>query len=149
MTKTISSFNEYSSSKPSSFVDLKDLVAEIVSNYVANNQIDKDEIPELFQMVFRSLSSLTYRKRGVLTSTSEPVVPIKDSIHPDYLVCLEDGRRLRMLKRHLRTAYNMSPEQYRLRWNLPDNYPMVAPNYSKHRSRLAKEGKLGVRNTGR
>ncbi|MDI9634207.1 MucR family transcriptional regulator [Geitlerinema splendidum] len=149
MTKTISSFNEYSLSKPSSSVDLKDLVTEIVSSYVANNQIDKEEIPELFQMVFQSLSSLTYRKGGLLTSTSEPAIPIEDSIHPDYLTCLEDGRQLKMLKRHLRTAYNMSPEQYRLRWNLPDNYPMVAPNYSKHRSQLAKDGNLGIRNTGR
>lgn len=149
MTKTIFSFNEHSSSKLSSSVDLRDLAAEIVSNYVANNQIDKEEIPELFQMVFQSLSSLTYRKGGLLTSTSEPAVPIEASIHPDYLVCLEDGRRLKILRRHLRTVYNMSPEQYRHRWNLPDNYPMVAPNYSKHRSRLAKEGKLGVRNTGK
>ena len=137
------------SSKRSSSVDLKDLVTEIVSSYVVNNQIDKEEIPELFQIVFQSLSSLTYRKGGVLTSTSEPVVPIENSIHPNYLICLEDGRQLKMLRRHLRTAYNMSPEQYRLRWNLPDNYPMVAPNYSKHRSQLAKDGNLGIRNTGK
>ena len=79
----------------------------------------------------------------------KPAVPVKKSIFPDYIVCLEDGKKLKMLKRHLKTAYNMSPEEYRKRWGLPSDYPMVAPNYAKHRSILAKEIGLGTKSRGK
>ena len=137
MTETILSSDEKSTPQNSTSIDVKALVVEIVASYVANNHIEREKLPELFQMVHQSLSSL--KKRGCVPLSSQPAVPIEESIHPDYLVCLEDGKRLKILKRHLRTAYNMTPEQYRMRWNLPSNYPMVAPNYSKIREQLAKE----------
>lgn len=84
----------------------------------------------------------------MLSARTEPAVPVENSIHPDYIICLEDGRKLKMLKRHLKTAYNMSPEQYRERWNLPNNYPMVAPNYAKRRSSIAKDIGLGTHPKG-
>ena len=137
MTETILSSDEKSTPQNSTSIDVKALVVEIVASYVANNHIEREKLPELFQMVHRSLSSL--KKGGCISFSSQPAVPIEESIHPDYLVCLEDGKRLKILKRHLRAAYNMTPEQYRMRWNLPSNYPMVAPNYSKIREQLAKE----------
>ena len=97
-------------------------------------------------------NSLKNLNGGTVEAEPEPVkpaVPVRRSITPDYLVCLEDGKRLKMLKRHLKTAYNMSPEEYRERWGLPSDYPMVAPNYAKHRSNLAKKIGLGTRSRGR
>ena len=108
-----------------------------------------DSLPGLIQDVYKTLASV-----GAEAPPAErqaPAVPVKKSVFPDYLVCLEDGKKLKMLKRHLKTAYNMSPEQYRERWDLDPNYPMVAPNYAKHRSSLAKQIGLGTkpRETGR
>ncbi|EKE10117.1 MAG: transcriptional regulatory protein [uncultured bacterium] len=122
-----------------------ELVVEVVASYISNNEIAITEIPELIQQVHRSLCNLRTGRSYLLHERSEPAVLIEDSIHPDYIVCLEDGRRLKMLKRHLRTAYNMTPEQYRERWSLPRDYPMVAPNYAKCRSNLAKNIGLGTR----
>lgn len=120
------------------------LVSEIVAAYVSNNEMASEDLPSFIQLVHRSLCSLNSRQSFMLTSRSEPAVPIEESIHPDYIVCLEDGRKLKMLKRHLKTAYNITPEQYRERWGLPANYPMVAPNYAKRRRSIAKGIGLGT-----
>lgn len=129
-------------------IDLTSLVAEVVAAYVSRNPMESNEIPSFVQMIHRSLGALSSGKSYLLSSRSEPAVSIEDSIHPDYIVCLEDGRKLKMLKRHLKTAYNMTPEQYRERWNLPTNYPMVAPNYAKRRSSIAKDIGLGTHPKG-
>jgi predicted transcriptional regulator len=126
---------------------------EIVSAYLSNNTVAKDDVPALIQQVYRTLANVN--APGAASGGSDrpqPAVPIKKSVHPDYIICLEDGKKLKMLKRHLKTAYSMSPEDYRERWGLPADYPMVAPNYAKQRSRLAKDiglGKQGRRRTRR
>jgi len=116
--------------------------AEIVGAYVSNNPIAASELPALLKSVHAALSSLASPETGDVV-TSKPAVPIKKSIHPDYLVCLEDGAHLKMLKRYIRTRYNLTPEEYRAKWNLPRDYPMVAPNYAKRRSEFAKQFGLG------
>ena len=120
-------------------LDLTSLVAEVVAAYVSRNPMESSEIPTLVQMIHRSLGALSSGKSYLLSSRSEPAVSVEDSIHPDYIICLEDGRKLKMLKRHLKTAYNMTPEQYRERWNLPASYPMVAPNYPKRPRIISKK----------
>ncbi len=119
-------------------------VAEIVAAYVSNNKMEKSELPGFIQLVYRSLCHL---ERGSFfpTPRGEPFVPIEESVNPDYIVCLEDGKKLKMLKRHLKTTFNMTPEQYRERWGLSADYPMVAPNYAKKRSALAKTIGLGTK----
>ena len=129
-------------------LDLTSLAAEIVAAYVSNHLMNPSEIPAFVQLVHRSLLGLSSGQSCWLPANRNPVVPIEESICPDYIICLEDGRRMKMLKRHLRTAYNMTPEQYRERWNLPINYPMVAPNYAKHRSHIAKSIGLGNHQKG-
>ena len=124
--------------------DLLGLTAEIVAAHVSNNTVSVEELPTLINQVYRSLSSNGQPTELVLEKP-QPAVPVKKSVFPDYIVCLEDGKRLKMLKRHLKTAYNMTPEEYRERWNLPPDYPMVAPNYARQRSKLAKEIGLGTR----
>ena len=124
--------------------DLLGLTAEIVAAHVSNNMVSVEELPTLINQVYRSLSSIGQPTELVLEKP-QPAVPVKKSVFPDYIVCLEDGKRLKMLKRHLKTAYNMTPEEYRERWNLPPDYPMVAPNYARQRSKLAKEIGLGTR----
>lgn len=124
--------------------DLLGLTAEIVAAHVSNNTVSVEELPTLINQVYRSLSSIGQPAELVLEKP-QPAVPVKKSVFPDYIVCLEDGKRLKMLKRHLKTAYNMTPEEYRERWNLPPDYPMVAPNYARQRSKLAKEIGLGTR----
>ena len=123
--------------------DLLALTTEIVAAHVANNNTAVSDLPQLIQEVYRTLASV-----GTVPVTLErpqPAVPVKKSVTPDYIICLEDGKKLKMLKRHLRTAYDMSPDQYRKRWNLGADYPMVAPNYAKKRSKLAKAIGLGTR----
>ena len=100
--------------------------------------------PALIDQVYQSLAVIGRAPAGA-AERPKPAVTVKKSIHPDYIVCLEDGKKLKMLKRHLKTSYNMTPESYRERWGLPADYPMVAPNYAKQRSRLAKEIGLGTR----
>lgn len=124
--------------------DLLGLTAEIVSAHVSNNPVSMTDLPSLITEVHRTLSSLGSVAAPVEVEKKPPAVAIKKSITPDYLVCLEDGKKLKMLKRHLQTAYNMSPDQYREKWGLPPEYPMVAPNYAKHRSSLAKQIGLGT-----
>jgi predicted transcriptional regulator len=124
--------------------DLLTLTAEIVAAYVSNNTVAVGDLAQLINQVYHSLANI-----GAAPPTPvarpQPAVNVKKSIQPDYLVCLEDGKKLKMLKRHLKTAYNMTPEAYRERWALPPDYPMVAPNYARQRSRLAKEIGLGTR----
>jgi predicted transcriptional regulator len=125
--------------------DLLALTAEIVSAHVANNAVRAGDLPQLIHDVHQALAEIG----GDRTPAGSPAVPIKKSVMPDYIVCLEDGKKLKMLKRHLKTAYNLTPEQYRERWQLPPNYPMVAPNYAKTRSRLAKKIGLGTKDIRR
>ncbi len=117
--------------------------AQIVSAHVSKNAVSVQELPPLIERVYEAL-----RNAGSETTEPErpdPAAPIKKSVFPDYLVCLEDGKKLKMLKRHLKTAYNLTPDDYRKRWQLPPDYPMVAPSYAKHRSALAKQIGLGSR----
>ncbi len=115
------------------------MVSEIVSAYVSKNSLPPSELPNLIKTVHDALSS---PDQGA-SSVPEPAVPIKKSIRPDYVICLEDGIKLKMLKRHLRTAYDMSPDEYRQKWGLASDYPMVAPKYAARRSELAKKIGLG------
>ncbi len=122
--------------------DLLELTTEIVSSHVANNPVAVQDIPDLIRQVYGTLTTID-QGPSAQADRPQPAVPIKRSITPDHIICLEDGRKLKMLKRHLKTAYNMTPEQYRERWGLPADYPMVAPNYAKQRSNLAKKIGLG------
>ena len=122
---------------------LIDLAAEIVSAYVSNNSVPSGELPSLIAEVHRALSST---QQGVVKPEPEPLRPAvnpKKSVFPDYIVCLEDGKKFKSLKRHLQSHYDMTPEEYRAKWGLPADYPMVAPNYSATRSRLARDNGLG------
>ncbi len=119
------------------------LTAEIVAAHVSNNTVAVSDLPHLIQQVHNTLS--TVGSKGPQAPRPEPAVPIKKSVTPDYVICLEDGKKLKMLKRHLKTAYNMTPEQYRERWDLAPEYPMVAPNYARQRSSLARELGLGTK----
>jgi predicted transcriptional regulator len=125
-------------------------VARIVSAYVANHSVEAAELPSLIRSVQTVLSALD--AGGAAGTPVEekptPAVPVKRSVFPDYIVCLEDGKKLKSLKRHLQTAYGLTPEQYRERWGLPSTYPMVAPNYSLQRSGLAKRAGLGRKKPG-
>jgi predicted transcriptional regulator len=123
--------------------DLLALTTNIVSAHVGNNSVAVTDLPQLINQVYHSLSGIG--KAPAISARPQPAVPIKRSIHPEHIVCLEDGKKLKMLKRHLMTAYKLTPEGYRERWGLPPDYPMVAPNYAKQRSRLAKEIGLGTR----
>jgi predicted transcriptional regulator len=127
--------------------DVLGLTAQIVSAHVSNNSVAPDALPALIQDVYRTLSGVG--REPAQPDRPQPAVPVKKSVFPDHIVCLEDGKKLKMLKRHLKTAYNMTPEQYRERWGLPPEYPMVAPNYARHRSSLAKKIGLGTKPRGR
>ena len=127
--------------------DLLSLTTEIVSSHVANNTVSHNEISGLIEQVFKTLSGLGSGVSVLSADRPQPAVPIKKSVTPDFIVCLEDGKKLKMLKRHLKTAYDMTPDDYRERWGLPADYPMVAPNYAKQRSRLAKD--IGLGTTGK
>ncbi len=120
-----------------------EMTADIVSAYVGNNPLSASDLPSLIQAVHRALSGVTTAAETVETVSREPAVPVKRSVTPEFLICLEDGRKFKSLKRHLRTKYNMSPEDYRAKWSLPKDYPMVAPSYAKARSDLAKQMGLG------
>ncbi len=124
--------------------DLIELTTQIVSSFVANNPVPTSSLPELIKSVHATLVEISTDKE-TSAPRPEPAVAVSKSITPDYLICLEDGRKLKMLKRYLRSRYDMTPEQYRARWNLPADYPMVAPNYAKIRSEKAKEIGLGRR----
>ncbi|HEY7610881.1 MAG TPA: MucR family transcriptional regulator [Alphaproteobacteria bacterium] len=119
------------------------MTASVVSAYVGNNSLPPTQIPDVIKTVYGSLTSLG--RVGGGRDQPRPAVPVRRSITPDYIICLEDGRKLKMLKRHLRTTYNMTVDDYRQKWGLPVDYPMVAPNYAKQRSAFAKRIGLGRR----
>ncbi len=121
--------------------DILGLTATIVSAHVAKNKLGQDALPALIQSVYQSLSTLGLPE--VVAPAQMPAVPVKKSVFPDYIVCLEDGKKLKMLKRHLQTSYNLTPDAYRQKWSLPADYPMVAPSYAAKRSSLAKSIGLG------
>ena len=127
--------------------ELLEFTTEIVAAHAGNNTVAPEDLPRLIQDVYKTLSGLGGAQPA--QERPKPAVAVKKSVFPDYIICLEDGKKLKMLKRHLKTAYNMSPEDYRERWGLPADYPMVAPNYAKHRSNLAKKIGLGTKPRGR
>lgn len=122
--------------------EIMQMAVDIVSAYVGNNSISAAQVPEVINSVYASLSALGDAANGP-TETLKPAVPIRRSITPDFLICLEDGKKLKMLKRHIRAVYGLSPEEYRMKWGLPADYPMVAPNYAIQRSNFAKQIGLG------
>ncbi len=122
-------------------ITLAKLATDIVAAYISKNEVQRADLPKLIHEVFEALTSASEGKK--LAPTSAPMSGNKKTIFPDYLICLEDGKRFKSLKRHLRTAYKLSPEQYRAKWNLNADYPMVAPNYAKTRSSLARTSGLG------
>tara|TARA_R110000868_G_scaffold29889_9_gene111053 strand:- start:16385 stop:16831 length:447 start_codon:yes stop_codon:yes gene_type:complete len=127
---------------PSENREMLQMAVDIVSAYVGNNSIPTTQVPDVISTVFASLNALA--ETGISAAeTLRPAVPVRRSITPDYLICLEDGKKLKMLKRHLRAVYGLSPEEYRTKWGLPADYPMVAPNYAKQRSNFAKQIGLG------
>ena len=117
-------------------------LAQIVSAHIANNSVQAADLPALIQQVFATLTTLGSAPVQAV-ERPEPAVPVRKSVFPDYIICLEDGKKLKMLKRHLMTSYNLTPDAYRERWGLPSNYPMVAPSYAERRSTLAKSIGLG------
>jgi predicted transcriptional regulator len=125
--------------------ELLRMTADVVAAYVSNNTLPTAQLAEVINAVYNSLRSLEGQSAEPPPEPLKPAVAIRKSVTPDFLICLEDGKKLKMLKRHLKTAYDMTPEEYRERWGLPADYPMVAPNYAKQRSRLAKEIGLGTR----
>ena len=124
-------------------VDVLELAVEIVAAYISNNSVPAGELPGLIVGVHSSLARLTVGDRDQPVEPPKPAVSARRSVTSDYIICLEDGKKFKSLKRHLRTRYDMSPEDYRNKWGLPQDYPMVAPNYAKARSQLAKEMGLG------
>lgn len=124
------------------------LTSDIVAAHVSNNSVSVDDLPSLITNVYGALSGLG-QEGAIEEARPEPAVSIRSSIKPDYIVCLEDGKKLKMLKRHLMTHYKLTPEQYRQRWGLPGDYPMVAPNYAEKRRELAKKIGLGRKPTKR
>lgn len=119
------------------------MAVDVVAAYLSNNQLPAGQIPEVIDTVFRSLGALEGTSAEAKPEPQKPAVPVRRSVNPEYIVCLEDGKKLKMLKRHLRTNYNLTPEEYRAKWGLPPDYPMVAPNYAKQRSEFAKKIGLG------
>ena len=126
---------------PSRGSDLLEMTAKVVANHLANNAVETKDIPGLIREVYKTLESLD--GTAARNDLQKPAVPVADSIKPDFIVCLEDGKRLKMVKRYLRTKYNLTPEEYRKKWSLPPDYPLVAPNYAQKRQQLARSIGLG------
>ncbi|MDR3532779.1 MAG: MucR family transcriptional regulator [Rhodopila sp.] len=122
------------------------LTAQIVAAHVANNELPSNALPAVIRAVYDTLANIT-EAPAAPAPRAQPAVPIRKSVFPDYIICLEDGKRLKMLKRHLSTSFNLTPEQYREKWGLDANYPMTAPNYAEKRSSLAKQIGLGTHRT--
>ena len=120
-----------------------ELATEVVAAYVSNNEVAADELPSLIDTVFKSMMQTVTEDENAAKEKPIPAVPIEDSITDDFIICLEDGQKYKSLKRHLRTKFELTPKAYREKWGLPIDYPMVAPNYSVERSRLAKRTGLG------
>jgi predicted transcriptional regulator len=125
--------------------ELLALTTEIVASHVSNNTVAVSDLSDLIRAVYGSLTNLSPTPAPEQPAKPMPAVAIKKSVTPEYIICLEDGKKLKMLKRHLKTRYNMSPEEYRMRWDLPQDYPMVAPSYAQQRSALAKKIGLGTK----
>ena len=123
--------------------ELLKLASEIVAAYVSNNPVPVADLPAMIKSVHATLGVLSGAGHGEAMTSQKPAVPIKKSVTPEYIICLEDGKKLKMLKRYLRSNYNMTPEEYRAKWGLPADYPMVAPNYAAQRSEFAKKIGLG------
>ena len=123
--------------------DLRRLAAEIVAAYVSANSVSAAQLPDVIRSVVGALAGLDDQAEAPKAEALKPAVSIRKSITPDYLICLEDGKKMKMLKRHLRTTYHMAPQDYREKWGLPADYPMVAPNYAARRSEFAKQNGLG------
>ncbi len=134
--------------KNSNSGDLLRMTADVAAAYLSNNPLPTAQLTEVIKIIYASLLSLE-RTDGVAMTSQRPLVPIKKSVTPEYIICLEDGKKLKMLKRHLRTAYGMTPEAYRAKWGLPADYPMVAPNYAEQRSVFAKRIGLGRKTAGK
>ena len=126
-----------------------EMTTQVVAAYLSNNSVASNQIAEVINTVHEALSTLATGGAEPEPEPLKPAVPVRKSVTPDYIVCLEDGKQLKMLKRHLRTTYNMTPEEYRAKWNLSPDYPMVAPNYAKQRSEFAKKIGLGRQTTRR
>ena len=139
--------NDMSGAETAVDVDLVELCTEIVCAYVSHNALSPSDLPKLISEVHGSLKVLQASESQQQQEERKPAVPVRKSIAPDFLVCLEDGKKFKSLKRHLRTHYNLTPEEYRDKWGLPADYPMVAPSYSETRSRLAKVNGLGRKAT--
>ncbi len=129
--------------------ELIGLTADIVSAYVGNNVVPQTDIPGLIQQVYAAMASLDQARAPLKREHLKPAVPVKKSVTDEYIICLEDGQKFKSLKRHLSTHYNMSPDEYRAKWGLPSDYPMVAPHYAQTRSDLAKQMGLGQRGRSR
>jgi predicted transcriptional regulator len=123
--------------------DILRMTSEIVSSFVSNNPVTTEHLPDVIRSVYRTVSTLSGAVETRAEDKLKPAVPVAKSVTDDHIVCLEDGRKLKMLKRYLRSRYNMSPDEYRRRWSLPADYPMVAPNYTQRRSEFAKKIGLG------
>lgn len=126
-------------------MELVELASDIVSAYVSNNTVVAADVPVLIDQTFDALCKASSKATQPAKEELKPSVPVKKSITPDYIICLEDGKKFKSLKRHLRTHYDLTPEEYREKWGLPQDYPMVAPNYAAARSALAKKMGLGQR----
>ena len=122
--------------------ELLRMTADVVAAYVRNNSLATSDLPGIISTVHTSLADIS-RNGGAAAAPLQPAVPIRKSVTPDFIICLEDGKKLKMLKRHLRTSYNLTPDEYRSKWQLGPDYPMVAPNYAKRRSEFAKQIGLG------
>lgn len=129
--------------------DMLRMTTEVVSAYVSNNMLPAAQIPDVIKTVYESLSGLDAKGADQPSEPLKPAVPIRKSVTPDFIICLEDGKKLKMLKRHLRTTYNMTPDEYRAKWGLAPDYPMVAPSYAAQRSAFAKKIGLGRKSGGR
>jgi len=128
--------------------DLVEMAAGIVSAFVSANQVAPQDLPVLIRTVHAALREVSGAQPATAEAAPEPAVAIKKSVTPDFIICLEDGKKFKSLKRHLRTRYNLTPDEYRAKWGLPHDYPMVAPNYAKERSNLAKRMGLGTARKG-
>jgi MucR family transcriptional regulator, transcriptional regulator of exopolysaccharide biosynthesis len=131
------------SDAPGKSDELLKLASEIVAAYVSNNTVPVSDLPSMIKSVHATLGGLATTSPSEPATAQKPAVPVKRSVMPDYIVCLEDGKKLKMLKRYLRSRYGLSPEEYRAKWGLPADYPMVAPDYAAQRSEFAKQIGLG------
>ncbi len=139
---------EQTSGEKVTSTDLLRMAANVVASYVSKNAVGPDQLPDLINSVYASLKSVGGQTTPAPEQPLKPAVPIRRSVQPDHIVCLDDGKKLKMLKRHLRTAYDMTPDEYRVKWGLAPDYPMVAPNYAAARSAMAKKIGLGRRGRG-